>query len=56
MFGLFKKKSKTELLTIKYKKLLKQAHELSTMNRRQSDSKYSEAYIIREEIDKLQNP
>jgi len=56
MFGLFKKKSKTELLTIKYKKLLKQAHELSTMNRRQSDSKYAEADIIRKEIDNLQNP
>jgi len=55
MFGLFKKKSKTELFTIKYKKLLKQAHELSTMNRRQSDSKYAEADIILKEIDKLQN-
>ena len=56
MFGLFKKKSKAELLIIKYKKLLKQAHELSTMNRRQSDSKYAEADIIRKEIDKLHNP
>ena len=55
MFGLFKKKSKTELLTIKYKKLLKQAHELSTMNRSQSDSKYVEADILQKEIDKLQN-
>ena len=56
MFGLFKKKSKAELLTIKYKKLLKEAHALSTKNRRQSDSKYAEADVIRKEIDKLQNP
>ena len=53
MFSLFKKKSKKELLIIKYKKLLEQAYILSAMDRRQSDSKYAEADILQREINKL---
>jgi TRAP-type mannitol/chloroaromatic compound transport system substrate-binding protein len=43
MFGLFKKKSEYEKLEEKYKALLKEAFELSTMNRSQSDLKQAEA-------------
>jgi len=53
MFSLFKKKSKKELLIIKHKKLLEQAYILSTKDRRQSDSKYVEADMVQQEIDKL---
>ena len=54
MFGLFKKKSKTEQLANKYRKLLEEAHALSTSNRKQSDSKYAEADAIQKEIEKFQ--
>lgn len=55
MFGLFKKKSKTEQLSNKYRKLLEEAHALSTSNRKQSDAKYAEADAIQKEIEKLKN-
>ena len=55
MFGLFKKKSKTEQLSNKFRKLLEEAHALSTSNRKQSDSKYAEADAIQKEIEKLEN-
>jgi len=54
MFGLFKKKSKTEQLSNKYRKLLEEAYALSTSNRKQSDSKYAEADAIQKEIEKLE--
>ncbi|MUP45969.1 Lacal_2735 family protein [Gramella sp. BOM4] len=53
MFGLFKKKSEIEKLEIKYKKLLEEAHRLSTSNRRLSDEKMYEANEILKEIDKI---
>jgi hypothetical protein len=43
MFGLFKKKSEKEILQNKYEKLMKEAHTLSTTNRKQSDNKVFEA-------------
>ena len=49
--GLFKRKSKLEKLELKYKKLLKEAHQLSTTNRRLSDTKVFEAKEILKEID-----
>ena len=55
MFGIFKKKSKTEQLSNQYQKLLKEAHALSTQTRKKSDSKYAEADAIQKEIEKLQN-
>ena len=55
MFGIFKKKSKTEQLASEYRKLLKEAFALSTSNRKLSDSKYADADAIQKEIEKLQN-
>lgn len=55
MFGLFKKKSKRDQLSDDYRKLLKEAHSLSTSNRKQSDSKYADADAVLKEIDALEN-
>lgn len=54
MFGLFKKKSKKEQLSEKYRKLLNEAFKLSTTNRSQSDLKYAEADKILKEIETLE--
>lgn len=53
MLGLFKKKSETEKLEQKYKKLLKDAFELSRTNRIESDKKQAEAQEILEKIESL---
>jgi len=53
MFGLFKKKSKQEQLQEQHAKLLKEAFELSKVNRKASDQKTAEAAQIEEEIAKL---
>lgn len=53
MFGLFKKKSKVEKLEVKYKKLLEEAHKLSTINRSKSDEKMFEANEVLKEIDQI---
>lgn len=53
MFGLFKKKSKVEKLQAEYKKLMKEAHSLSTSNRKMSDEKTYQANEILKEIDKI---
>lgn len=55
MFGLFKKKTKEEQLQEKYKKLMKEAFDLSTVNRTQSDQKYAEADAVMTEIEALRN-
>lgn len=54
MFGLFKKKSDVEKLDARYRKLLAEAHELSTTNRRLSDSKLEEANQILTQMERLQ--
>jgi hypothetical protein len=54
MFGLFKKKSEVEKLEEKYEKLLKEAHTLSTVNRKESDMKQAEANEILKQIEALQ--
>ncbi|MGC6429470.1 MAG: Lacal_2735 family protein [Jejuia sp.] len=51
MFSFFKKKSKKEKLEEKFKKLMQEWHELSSVNRAASDKKYAEA----QEIAKLLN-
>jgi hypothetical protein len=51
MFGLFKKKSDSEKLQEKYEKLLKEAFELSTSNRKLSDQKTAEANDILKQLD-----
>ncbi|TCI90998.1 Lacal_2735 family protein [Tenacibaculum sp. M341] len=52
MFKLFK--SKKEKLESKYKKLLKEAHSLSTVNRSLSDDKIFEAEQVLKEIERLE--
>lgn len=53
MFGLFKKKSKKEKLEKKYTSILKEAFELSKINRSKSDQKYAEADQVLEEMGRL---
>jgi hypothetical protein len=43
MFKLFKRKSELEKLEIKFKKLMNEWHQLSSINRSKSDEKYAEA-------------
>ena len=53
MFGLFKKKSKKDILNKKYKQLMEESYRLSHSNRKASDQKMAEADEIRKEIEKL---
>ena len=53
MFGLFKKKSEVEILQKQYKKLMKEAFDLSKTNRTKSDEKTAEAEEILKQIDAL---
>ncbi len=54
MFGLFKKKSKIDVLHDKYSKLQEDAHRLSNTSRTQSDAKYAEADQVLKEIEALE--
>lgn len=56
MFGIFKRKSELEKLEDQYKKLLKEAHSLSTSDRKKSDQKVAEAEAVLQQMDKLQKP
>ena len=51
MFGLFKKKSKLQVLQDSYEKLLRESFELSKINRTESDKKVVEAQAILEQIE-----
>lgn len=53
MFGLFKKKGELEKLQKKYQKLMKEAFELSKINRAESDNKYAEADKIQKQIETI---
>jgi hypothetical protein len=53
MFSFFKKKSPEELLRARYEALMKEAFELSTINRRASDEKYAEADALMKELEAL---
>ena len=53
MLGLFKRKSKLDLLQDKYEKLMSEWHRLSSIDRSKSDEKYAEAEKILMEIDVL---
>ena len=53
MFGLFKNKSEVEKLNDKYKSLMKEWHELSSINRSESDKKYAEAEAVLIDIENL---
>jgi len=54
MFGLFKKKSEKDKLYKQYQKLTKEAHSLSTSNRKLSDQKTYEAEEIMKQLEILQ--
>ncbi|MBN3519426.1 Lacal_2735 family protein [Algoriphagus lutimaris] len=54
MFGLFKKKSKIDLLKEKYQKLQQESYKLSTVNRMESDKKLAEAEEVYQEIKALE--
>ncbi len=54
MFGLFKKKSKKEILNQQYKKLLEESYQLSHSDRKASDLKRAEAEDLLKEIDALE--
>ena len=49
--GLFKKRSKRDILQKKYEKLIAEWHRLSTINRTASDAKYAEAQLVLHELD-----
>jgi len=53
MFGLFKSKSKLEVLQKQYKKLMSEWHQISSVNRSKSDKKYAEAQKILDHIEIL---
>ena len=53
MFGLFKKKTEVEKLQSKYEALLKEAFELSKINRSKSDQKTFEAEEVSKQIEIL---
>ena len=56
LFGRFssiKKKSKKEVLLAEYEKLMKEAHGLSTTNRKLSDQKAFEANEVMNQLEKL---
>ena len=55
MLGMFRKKTEADKLHKKYERLLKEAYDLSTVNRKESDSKYAEADRILSEIEALDN-
>ena len=54
MLGLFKKKSEKEKLQARYEKLLKEAHALSTTNRKLSDQKVFEADQVMQQMEALE--
>ena len=54
MFGLFKKKSKKDILLANYKKLNEEAYKLSHHDRKASDKKLKEANDILEQINALE--
>ncbi|MDP4826603.1 MAG: Lacal_2735 family protein [Flavobacteriales bacterium] len=54
MFSFLKKKSPLEKLNEKYAELMKEAFNLSKVNRQKSDEKIAEAELVLKEIEKLQ--
>ena len=53
MFGLFKRKTETEKLQDRYKKLMAEWHDLSSIDRSASDAKYAEAHKVLDQLDEL---
>ena len=53
MFGLFKRKTETEKLQDRYKKLMAEWHDLSSIDRSASDAKYADAQKVLDQLDEL---
>ena len=53
MFGLFRKKSEKENLQAQYERLMKEAFNLSTTNRKLSDEKVYEADAVMKRLEQL---
>lgn len=53
MFGIFKKKSMYDKLSKQYQKLMQEAFDLSTVNRKASDEKYAEADRLIFQMEKI---
>tara|TARA_Y100000385_G_scaffold109579_1_gene113798 strand:- start:310 stop:477 length:168 start_codon:yes stop_codon:yes gene_type:complete len=53
MFRLFKRKTETEKLQNRYKKLMAEWHDLSSIDRSASDAKYAEAQKVLDQLDEL---
>lgn len=53
MWGLFKKKSKRGQLERRYSELMRQAHVLSTRDRKAADLRTAEAEEVRLQLDEL---
>ena len=55
MFGIFKKKTEVEKLQDSYKKKMKEAYDIQSIDRSASDQKYVEADQILKKIELLEN-
>jgi hypothetical protein len=53
MFGLFRKKSEKEKLMERYRRLLEEAHRLSSTDRRASDLKTAEAAELLKRLEEM---
>ncbi len=54
MLGIFKKRSKLDVLQKEYEKLMSEWHKLSSIDRSKSDDKYAEAQKVLMQIEILQ--
>lgn len=55
MFGIFKKKTEREKLNERYRKLMKESHQLSTTDRIKSDQKFAEAQELLYRLDTIES-
>lgn len=53
MFGLFKKKSRRQVLEKQYRQLMEEYHRLSHTDRKASDEKYAEADRVMKELEQV---
>jgi hypothetical protein len=55
MLGLFKKKTEVDKLDAQYRRLMKESHRLSTVDRKASDLKAAEADQVLKQIEQLES-
>ncbi len=53
MYGIFRKKSESEKLQEKYRKLMEEAHKLSHINRKKADDKLYEAEQVMKKLEQI---